>query len=656
MDKKSLEKIALSIRTLSMDAIQKANSGHPGLPMGCAEIGAMLYGEVMKYNPVQPTWINRDRFVLSAGHGSMLVYSLLHLAGFGLPLEEVKNFRQFGSKTPGHPEYGMTAGVEVTTGPLGQGISNAVGLASAERIMSAKFNSANHKIIDHYIYVLAGEGDLMEGVSAEAVSFAGHHKLGKLIVFFDSNHITIEGSTDIAFTEDVLKRFEAYGWHTSQGDPYDLDNLSSLIEGAKKETEKPSIILLKTQIAKGSPNKAGTHGAHGAPLGEDEVKATKKALGVAEDAMFYVAPEALTYFEDKKKELVSIYDEWCKKFDQWKNENKALYEEWQIYMGEKEISTSNINFPQYNIGDKVATRKAGGDALNAVAKAVPNLFGGSADLAPSNNTYLKDMGDFTKDTPLGRNFHFGVREHGMGSIVNGLCLYGGLRAYCGTFLVFSDYMRPPIRLASLMKVPAIYVFTHDSIYVGEDGPTHQPVEHFAALRTIPGLKVLRPADAEETNLAWAIALESKKSPTAILLTRQNLVVFEKADKNWKENIKKGAYVASESEGEPEMVIIATGSEVNLALDVKEKTGNKKIRVVSMISRELFMAQSDDYKKSLIADGAKKVIIEAGISFGWEGLAGKDGKIISIETFGESGPAGLVAKHFGFDAEAIAKNL
>ena len=656
MDKKSLEKIALSIRTLSMDAIQKANSGHPGLPMGCAEIGAMLYGEVMNYNPAVPAWINRDRFVLSAGHGSMLVYSLLHLAGFGLPLEEVKNFRQFGSKTPGHPEYGMTAGVEVTTGPLGQGISNAVGLASAERIMSAKFNTASHKIIDHYIYVLAGEGDLMEGVSAEAVSFAGHHKLGKLIVFFDSNNITIEGSTDIAFTEDVLKRFEAYGWHTSMGNPYDFDNLSSLINGAKKETEKPSIILLKTQIAKGSPNKAGTHGAHGAPLGEDEIKATKKALGVPEDAMFYIAPEALTYFEDKKKELSNIYDEWCKKFDQWKNENKALYEEWQIYMGEKEISADAIGFPSYNIGDKVATRKAGGDALNAVAKAVPNLVGGSADLAPSNNTYLKDMGDFTKNSPLGRNFHFGVREHGMGSIVNGLCIYGGLRAYCGTFLVFSDYMRPPIRLASLMKVPAIYVFTHDSIYVGEDGPTHQPIEHFAALRTIPGLKVLRPADAEETNQAWIIALENKKSPTAILLTRQNLVVFEKADKNWKNNIKKGAYIASESEGEPEVVIVATGSEVNLALDAKAKKSNKKIRVVSMISRELFMAQDDSYKNSLIPDGAKKVIIEAGISFGWEGLAGKDGRIVSIETFGESGPADQVAKHFGFNADAIAKKL
>jgi transketolase len=655
MDKQALEKIALSVRTLSIDAIQKAKSGHPGLPMGCAEIGSLIYGDILKYYPEDPDWIDRDRFILSAGHGVMLLYSLLHLAGYDLSLDEVKNFRQFGSITPGHPEYGTTPGVETTAGPLGQGISNAVGMVMAERILAEKFNTDKHKIIDHYTYVLASDGDLMEGVSSEAASLAGHHKLDKLIVMYDYNNITIEGNTDIAFTEDVLKRFEAYGWQTLTGDPYDYDNLFQTINKARENKSKPSIILLKTTIAKGSPNMAGSHKAHGAPLGDNEVRATKRNLGVPEDAMFYIAPEAINYFREKRNDLANRYNSWKNKFENWKNDNPELYREWQIYMGESSIDPNEINFSEYNVGDKMATRKASGKALNAIAEKIPNLIGGSADLAPSNATNLSDMGDFQPVTPLGRNFHFGVREHGMGSIVNGMALHGGLIPYCATFLVFSDYMRPPIRLASLMKLRVIYVFTHDSIYVGEDGPTHQPVEQIAALRSIPGLTVLRPADAEETQAAWVIAISNKNSPTALALTRQNCEVFKKQDSNWKKNIQKGAYIADDCNEEPDLIIVATGSEVNLALQVKEKL-NKKVRVVSMLSKELFEAQDNDYKNTIIPKNKKRVVIEAGIKQGWEGIAGDDGLIISIEKYGESGPYAKVGDAFGFTAEKVIEKI
>ncbi len=656
MNKEALEKIALSVRALTIDAVQKANSGHPGLPMGCAEIGTILYGEILKYFPEKPGWIDRDRFILSAGHGVMLLYSLLHLAGYDISLEEIKNFRQLGSITPGHPEYGITPGIETTGGPLGQGISNAVGMAMAERILSAKFNTEKHKIINHYTYVLASDGDLMEGVSAEAASLAGHHKLGKLIVFYDCNNITIEGNTEIAFTEDVLKRFEAYGWQTITGDPYDFDNLLFSVNKAKEEENKPAIILLKTKIAKGSPNMEGSHKAHGAPLGDDEVKATKKNLGIPEGSMFYVAPEAVNYLKEKRTDLVNNYNSWKEKFEDWKNENPELYKEWKIYTGETKININDIDFEQYNIGDKLATRKASGSALNALAKKIPNLIGGSADLAPSNNTNLNDMGDFQVKSPLGRNFHFGVREHGMGSIVNGIALHGGLIPFCATFLVFADYMRPPIRLAALMKLQVIYVFTHDSIYVGEDGPTHQPVEQIASLRAIPGLTVLRPADAEETQAAWAIAISNTNGPTVLALTRQNLEVFSKKDINWQENIKKGAYIADDSNGEPDIIIVATGSEVNLAFKVKQQLSDKNIRVVSMLSKELFDAQDKNYKEQIIPSNKKRVVIEAGIKQGWEGIAGDNGIIISIDNFGESGPAAKVGDHFGFTADKIVNKI
>ena len=656
MNKEALEKIALSVRTLTIDAVQKANSGHPGLPMGCAEIGSLLYGEILKYFPEQPDWIDRDRFILSAGHGVMLLYSLLHLAGYNISLEEIKNFRQLGSITPGHPEHGITPGVETTAGPLGQGISNAIGMAMAERILSAKFNTDKFKIIDHYTYVLASDGDLMEGVSSETASLAGHHKLGKLIVLYDYNKITIEGNTDIAFTEDVLKRFEAYGWQTLTGDPYNFNDLITQINKAKEVKNKPTIILLKTKIAKGSPNMEGSHKAHGAPLGEDEVKATKKNLGIAEDEMFYIAPEAVNYFKEKKDDLKKCYNLWKEKFENWKNENPDLYNEWKIYTGETKININEIDFEKYNIGDKLATRKASGSVLNSIAKKVPNLIGGSADLAPSNATNLKDMGDFQPDTPLGKNFHFGVREHGMGSIVNGIALHGGLIPFCATFLVFADYMRPPIRLASLMKLRVIYVFTHDSIYVGEDGPTHQPIEQLASLRAIPGLTVLRPADAEETQAAWTIAISNTNGPSALALTRQNLEVFNKKDINWRENIKKGAYIADDVEQDPDMVIVATGSELNLALKVKEKLNTKNIRVVSMLSKELYDAQDDSYKEKIIPKNKKRVVIEAGIKQGWEGIAGDNGIIISIDSFGESGPAAKVGEHFGFTVDSIIDKI
>ncbi len=656
MDQKSLEKIALSIRTLTIDAVQKANSGHPGLPMGCAEIGSLLYGEILKYFPKEPDWIDRDRFILSAGHGVMLLYSLLHLSGYDLSLGEIKNFRQLGSLTPGHPENRITKGIETTGGPLGQGFSNAIGMAMAERILSAKFNTEKYKIIDHYTFVLVSDGDMMEGVSSEAASLAGHHKLGKLIAIYDSNKITIEGSTDLAFSEDLLKRFEAYGWHTQSGDAYDLNNVYSLINKAKAEKDKPSIILLKTTIAKGSPNMSGTSEAHGAPLGEEEVKATKKALGIPEDSMFYVAPEAISYFKEKIKVLEKDYKAWLDIFESWKKENPELYKEWKIYFGESKVNLNEIEYEKYNIGDKIATRKASGNTLNSLAKKIPNLIGGSADLAPSNNTNLKNMGDFKFDNPLGRNFHFGIREHAMGSIVNGIALHGGLIPFCATFMVFSDYMRPPVRLASLMKLHIIYVFTHDSIYVGEDGPTHQPVEHLAVLRAIPGLTVLRPADAEETQAAWQMAIENTNGPTVLALTRQNLEVFKKKDANWKENIKNGAYIVDDSDGEPEIIIVATGSEVNLALKVKEKLSNKKIRVVSMLSKEIFLAKDSKYREKVIPKIKKRVVIEAGIKQGWEGIAGDNGVIISIEKFGESGTASKLGEHFGFTVDNVINKI
>lgn len=656
MNIKGLEAAALSVRTLTVDAVQAANSGHPGLPMGCAELGSLIYGEVLHHNPAHPEWPDRDRFVLSAGHGVLLEYALLYMSGYDISVDDISKFRRLGSKAPGHPEYGVTPGIETTTGPLGQGFGNGVGMAIAERMLSAKFNTGKHKIVDHFTYVLTGDGDLMEGISSEAASLAGHLGLGKLIVFYDSNSVTIEGSTDLAFTEDVLKRFEAYGWHTLSGDSYNFKEVAGLVEEAKGVKDRPSIIKLTSVIAKGSPHLAGNPKAHGAPLGEEEVKAVKKALGVPADSRFYVADEALEYFKTRRELWEEEYRAWTDRFDKWKSENRELYNEWIGYFNWKKPSEYMIDMPEFMPGDKIATRAAGGKVLNAIAKAVPNLVGGSADLGPSNKTVMEGAGEFAKNNPSGRNIHFGVREHAMGSITNGIVLHGGLRPFCATFLVFSDYMKPPIRLASMMKIPVIYVFTHDSIFVGEDGPTHEPVEQLAALRSIPGLITLRPGDAEETAEAWLMAIGRQDGPTAMALTRQGLVVYSKYDKNWKDNIRKGAYIVKEPDGKPDVIVIATGSEVSMALEAAEKIKDKRVRVVSMISYELFKQQNDNFKNNIIPPNIRRVVVEAGTSFGWTGLVLNDNDAVAIDRFGESGSGREVAEDMGLTAESLVKRI
>ncbi len=642
----ALKSLALSVRSLSMDAVQAANSGHPGLPLGCADLGALVYGEVLKHDPAHPDWIDRDRFILSAGHGSMLLYSLLHLTGYALPLDELKKFRQLGSKTPGHPEYGWTPGVETTTGPLGAGFSNAVGFAIAETKLAAEFNTPAHKVVDHYTFALSGDGCMMEGVASEAASLAGFLELGKLIVFYDSNGITIEGHTDIAFTEDTGKRFEAYGWQVLKGSAHDIPQMTELIAKAKAETKKPSLVILTSTIGFGSPNKAGTHDVHGTPLGADEVKATKKNLGLPEDQQFYIVPEALKYTAEKASVWKKSHDEWNTLFAAWAKANPELKAKWDLFFGDHNAQLDKAEEPSFPVGEAVATRVAGGKSLNAFAKVLPWLFGGSADLAPSNNTALP-FGDYSAKNRTGRTMHYGVREHGMGGVVNGLNLHGGYRAFGATFLVFVDYMKPPVRLAAIMNLPAIHVFTHDSVFVGEDGPTHEPIEQAESLRGIPNVLVLRPGDAQETFQAWKLALAQTKRPTAILLTRQNLKTYEKPV-TWKEDFKKGAVVIKD-EPKPDVVVIATGSEVNLALEAAALSP-KKVKVISVSSRELIKENPDHWKK-LVPVGVKIVAAEAGITSGWLGLADA---ALGIDRFGESGPGAAVAKHLGLTAENLAK--
>jgi len=656
MDLNALSAVANSVRSLTIDAVEKSKSGHPGLPMGCAELGALIYGELLSHLPQDPAWIDRDRFVLSAGHGCMLLYSLLHLSGYDLSLDEIKGFRQLGSKTPGHPEWGWTPGVEATAGPLGQGLGNGVGMAIAERILAAKFNTPSRAVVDHWTYVLASDGDMMEGVASEAASLAGHLRLGRIIVFYDSNRITIEGSTDLAFSEDVLKRFEGYGWRTRSGSMYDMEGIARMVEEAKKVPDRPTIIRLESIIGKGAPKKAGTAKVHGEPLGPEEAKAAKAALGIPEGSMFHVFPEARTYFEKKRPLWKSRYEAWKKTLEAWKAENPALAREWKVWVEDAAVDLSGVVFPAFGTGESLATRAASGKILNAIAKAVPNLVGGSADLAPSNNTNLVDMGDFTSSTPLGRNFHFGIREHGMGAIANGLAYHGGIRPFCATFMVFSDYMRGAIRVAAIAKLPVIYVFTHDSIFVGEDGPTHEPVEHLAALRAIPNLLVLRPGDAEETEMAWRMAIERRDGPTVLALTRQNLPVYAKADPDWRGSIRGGAYVAKDCAGVPEIVVVATGSEVSTAIAAAAELPNRKIRIVSVLCRELLLAQPADARAALVPPKAKKLIFEAGVSFGWKGPFEEGTVTVSIDRFGESGPYQKVAEHLGITAAALVKRI
>ena len=655
MNVAALTAVANSVRSLTIDAVEKANSGHPGLPMGCAELGALLYGELLSHWPQDPHWANRDRFVLSAGHGCMLLYSLLHLSGYDLSLEDIKGFRQLGSRTPGHPEWGITPGVEATGGPLGQGISNAVGMAIAERILASKFNTPARTPIDHHTYVLASDGDMMEGVASEACSLAGHLGLGKLIVFYDSNKITIEGSTDLAFSENVLKRFEGYGWQTLSGDMYDMPAIMKSVEQVKKASDRPTIILLRSVIGKGAPTRAGTAKAHGEALGPAESAGAKKATGVPDGCQFFVFPEAAAYFKEKQASWKARYEEWEKSLQAWKAENPDLAKEWDAWF-QVDVSLPSAPLVAFKQGESLATRAASGQVLNALAKLMPNLIGGSADLAPSNNTNLKDMGDFGKANPRGRNFHFGIREHGMAAICNGMMYHGGLRPFCATFMVFSDYMRPAIRVAAVAKLPVIYVLTHDSVFVGEDGPTHEPVEHLAALRAIPNLLLLRPGDSEETEVAWRMAIERRGGPSALALTRQGIAVYPKADAQWRSTIRKGAYVVKDCDGAPDVVIVATGSEVSVALQAAAALTDRKARVVSMISRALFDSQPMDFQRSLVSPGAKKVVFEAGVSFGWKGLADDSTLVVGIDRFGESGPYQKIAEHLGITAAALENRI
>jgi len=655
-----------TIRFLSVDGVQKANSGHPGMPMGCAPIAYILFTKFMKHNPANPKWLNRDRFVLSAGHGSMLLYSTLHLCGYNIPMEQLKLFRQWGSITPGHPEFGLTPGVETTTGPLGQGFANAVGMAIAQEYLAAKFNKDDIKLLDHYIYGICSDGDLMEGISHEAASLAGHLKLGKIIFFYDNNGITIDGSTSLAFSEDVGKRFEAYGWHVQHvEDVNDLNAIETAVKNAQAANDKPSIIVTKTHIGFGSPHKQDTSGAHGSPLGEEEVKLTKKNLGWPEEPAFFVPDEVRKHFktivisgkeEENKWNLLFI-----KYREKYPEESKLFIDMMNGDLGDEWKS----KLPVFkDDGKKLATRAASGKVLNSIAASLPALIGGSADLEPSNNTYLKEYKNFSAENRSGRNFHFGIREHGMAGILNGMAAYGGIIPYGGTFLIFSDYLRPAIRLGSLSKIRPIYVFTHDSIGLGEDGPTHQPIEQIASLRAIPGVVIIRPADANETSYAWQAAIEHKGSPVALILTRQGLPVLDQGKYPSAKNLLKGAYTlwestpsGKDSKGTPELILLASGSEVSITLKaagILESEGIK-VRVISFPSWELFERQSKEYKDSVLPPSVKaRVSIELGIKQGWEKYTGDSGESISIEKFGASAPIEILMEKYGFTTENIVE--
>ncbi|MDH7603562.1 MAG: transketolase [Melioribacter sp.] len=620
MTNTELKKLAANtIRILAAEGVQKANSGHPGMPMGMADVAMILWTEFLTHNPDDPKWYNRDRFILSAGHGSMLIYTLLHLSGYDVTIDDLKSFRQWGSRTAGHPEYGLLPGIETTTGPLGQGFGNGVGMAIAAKMIAARFNDEKNQLFgNHYIYAIVSDGDLMEGISHEAASIAGHLKLGNIIYFYDDNHITIEGNTEITFSEDIQKRFEAYGWQVLKTDAYDHDGIRKAIIEAQNEKEKPTLIITRSHIGYGSPNKVDTAEVHGAPLGEDELLATKKNLGWPIDKEFYVPDEVKKLFEDRKNELKKIYDQWQNDFDNWKKSNPEKAELLNKYLNnwlpenlEEELLAAAPKEPN-------ATRSLSSKVIQKIAQLVPNFIGGSADLAPSTNTYMKDFESIAPNKFNGRNFHFGIREHAMGAIINGIALYGGFRPFGATFFVFSDYMRPTIRLAAIMEIPVIYVFTHDSIFVGEDGPTHQPVEHLAVLRAIPNVTVIRPADGIETAMAWSIALRHKEGPVALILTRQKIDAFERDSDFNPKDIQKGAYIVSrEKEGKLDLVIAASGSEVPVAVEAKKILSNDlSIRVVSIPSKELFEKQSDEYKKSLFPNNVPVVIIEAASMTGW----------------------------------------
>lgn len=647
-----------TIRTLSMDAVQKANSGHPGAPMGLASAAYVLWRRFLTHNPQNPAWANRDRFVLSGGHASMLLYSLLYLTGYDLTIEDLMNFRQWGGKTPGHPEYRHTPGVETTTGPLGQGIANAVGMAMAERHLAARFNRPGHSVMDHFTYVMCGDGDLMEGISGEAASLAGHLGLGRLICLYDNNKISIEGSTDLTFTEDVPKRFAAMGWHVQEvADGNDLAAIEAAIAAARAEQSKPSLVSIRTFIAYGSPNKQGSADAHGAPLGEAEVCLTKKNLGCPEDKTFCVPETALGAMRESVEKGKAAEAEWQQRFEAYHAAYPDLAQELLDALSGTLPADWQDALPAFAPADgPVATRAASGTVLNALAPKVACLMGGSADLAPSNKTIINGEPDFQKATYEGRNIRFGVREHAMGAVLSGMALHGGIRPYGGTFLVFADYMRPAIRLAALMQLPVIYVFTHDSIAVGEDGPTHQPVEHLASLRAIPGLTVIRPADANETAAAWQQALAAN-GPVALILSRQKLPVLDRRTYPPSADLARGGYVLADGAKTPDVILIATGAEVHATLEAQKKLADQGVaaRVVNLPSWELFEQQDAAYRESVLPSAvAARVAVEAGVALGWERYVGRAGQVVAMGSFGASAPGSVVLEKFGFTADNIVQ--
>ena len=649
------QKCIETIRFLAVDGVQKANSGHPGMPMGAAAAAYTLFTRHLRYDPADPAWPDRDRFVLSAGHASMLLYSLLHLTGYDVTIDDLKAFRQWGSRTPGHPEHGHTAGVETTTGPLGQGFANAVGMAVAERFLAATFGV---EVMDHHTYVLAGDGDMMEGISSEAASFAGHQRLGKLIVLYDDNHVTIDGSTDLAFSEDVCKRYEAYGWHAQRvADGNDVDAIDAAIAAAKAETGKPSIIAVRTHIGYGSPNKQDKSAAHGAPLGADEVKLVKEAFGWPLEPTFHVPGEVRDAFLAAGRKAAGARAEWTARYEAWRAGDAARAKTWDDAWSLALPVGWDADLPVFTTEDKVATRAASGKVINAVAPHLPTLIGGSADLAPSNNTLIKDSPDQQAATPEGRNVRWGVRELAMAAMGSGLALHGGVRPYVATFFVFTDYMRPAMRLAALMGQPVIYVLTHDSIGVGEDGPTHQPIEHLAMLRATPGFVDLRPADANETVEAWKIALQTTGAPVGLMLTRQNLPTIDREKYAPAGGVARGAYVMDDDSGGgvPDVILMASGSEVALALEAHERlvADGVRSRLVNMASMKLFEEQDNDYRESVLPPScSSRVAVEAGVSFGWERYVGDGGVIVGIDHFGASAPAGVLFEQFGFTADNV----
>lgn len=651
-----ITEVAKIIRGLSVDAIEKANSGHPGLPLGCADIGAVLFGEVLKYDPEKPDWLNRDRFVLSAGHGSIMLYVLLHLSGYAITLEDIKNFRQIGSITPGHPEYGVTPGVEATTGPLGQGFANGVGMALAERMLAHKYNKEDFDIINHYTYVLASDGCMMEGITSEAASLAGHWGLEKLVVVYDKNQVSLSGSTELTFTESVAGRFRAYNWQViDKVNGHDIDEIRTALMKAKEKNGKPVLIIAETHIGYGAPTKQDSYTSHGAPLGSEEVTGLKKKLGLPLDKTFYISDTVREYFQVKKSNLLKERQQWEEKYSRWSE--KYPEERAQLEKALNLEIPKKMDFWDLDIDEKIATRSASGEILNNAAEEVPYLVGGSADLDPSTMTYLSKFSEIQKGCYNGRNIRFGVREHAMGAICSGLSLHKGLRPFCSTFLVFSDYMRPALRLAALMRLPVIFIFTHDSVYVGEDGPTHQPVEQLESLRIIPGLQVIRPADSDEVKAAWQHILGKKEGPVALILSRQKLPLIKKSF-GIKE-FPRGGYIIYEGDQNPQVIISASGSEVQTALQVKDilERDNITCRIISIPDRETFASQDWQYREYVLNNKQSlQVAIEAATGQGWYEVIPGLSLGIFIRQFAESGPGEEVAAQFGFEPEKIANTI